>query len=300
MPSTSPRWVIATYRLEAGDEARFQAALSACDYHDFTIVDRSDGARDLTCYGRGGKLPPAIEPLLAPLQQLAWEHCDEADLLARYDDKRMVELCPGVWVIPAASSEQPPDNGIPLRLAAGPAFGDGRHPTTRAAARLMAKIDWSAARVWDVGAGSGILGILAAAWGAQNIAFSDIDHDAVRTCQASCAANGLEQATVLQGDLLAPFPCPPQPQVIIANIYAELLHLLLDDPKLQAALGQGQLILSGISHQKIAAVRAHLARQGFTILHEDVEEWWHALHAQRGAASAASTIVASDDENPPL
>ena len=60
-----------------------------------------------------------------------------------------MEICRGVLVIPEDPKPyETPE--IPLYLGRGPAFGDGRHPTTRSAARLMRELDWQQKLVWDV------------------------------------------------------------------------------------------------------------------------------------------------------
>ena len=65
-----------------------------------------------------------------------------------------------------------------LRLYPGPGFGDLSHPTTRIVLRLMSPLIKNQA-VIDIGCGSGILSLAAAALGAEKVYGYDIDPEAV-------------------------------------------------------------------------------------------------------------------------
>ncbi len=280
MPSDDIQWLVVTYTIDAGLADVVSNLLSEIDFHDFTISSRSDKKLDLICYGRNGELSASVRDTLQHLNLVSEFLVAQNDLIASADDQLPVEICRGVLLIPEDSK---PYNApeIPLFLGRGPAFGDGRHPTTRSAARLIREMSWDNEVVWDVGAGSGVLGILARALGARDILFGDIDDDAVRTCRRSCELNGYTNADVFPCDLLKGFPQSKAPSTIIANIYAELVDELLISPELEQFLPHGRLILSGISHQKVEAVRERLALTGFSIQAEEEEEWWHAIHATR-------------------
>lgn len=279
MTPSQPQWLVITYRIDAGLTDVVSNSLAAIGFSDYTLSSRSDRQWDLVCYGRDGQVPDALRQCLDHLRLISEVVVDEQQLIAAADDSLPVSLCNDVLVIPEdpADHEPPP---IAIHLGRGPAFGDGRHPTTRSAARLMRPFPWSGHRVWDVGAGSGILGVLALRLGAEDAVFGDIDADARRTCLRTCALNGYTDAPVIHCDLLDGFTSP-SPTVIIANIYAELVAELLVQPALAEHLPHGTLFLSGISHQKVAMIRERLQARGFTITAEEHEEWWHALQASR-------------------
>jgi ribosomal protein L11 methylase PrmA len=79
-------------------------------------------------------------------------------------------------------------NRTPIRLSPGRAFGTGEHPTTRLCARALEEFVQPGSRWLDVGAGSGILSIVAAHLGAQVDAV-EIDPDASRVAEDVLAAN---------------------------------------------------------------------------------------------------------------
>ena len=94
-----------------------------------------------------------------------------------------VELTPRFTIVPPGHICQMPPGRIPLVIAPGIAFGDGRHPTTRLALCALDK-GWdcfqqrnpgTAIRAVDIGTGSGILAIAAASLGAARVLALDID-----------------------------------------------------------------------------------------------------------------------------
>lgn len=97
------------------------------------------------------------------------------------------------------------NDGSPVALAimAGPTFGHGGHPTTALAIDLLtdAVRDRVAAgatpAVLDVGTGSGVLAVAAAALGASPVLGVDIDPEAVRIAAANAERNRVTLATAL-------------------------------------------------------------------------------------------------------
>lgn len=78
----------------------------------------------------------------------------------------------------------------PLRLKPGAGFGDLSHPTTRLMIRLMSEFLHQKVVV-DIGCGSGVLALSAAAMGASKIYGIDIDPDAVEHAQQNALLNQL-------------------------------------------------------------------------------------------------------------
>jgi ribosomal protein L11 methyltransferase len=77
-----------------------------------------------------------------------------------------------------------------LQLLPGPGFGDFSHPTTRLTLQLMAPHTQNQ-NVIDIGCGSGILSLAAAALGAKSVYGYDIDPDAVFHAKQNAALNSL-------------------------------------------------------------------------------------------------------------
>ncbi len=255
-------------------------ALAAIGFNGFAIVDASDGAR-LTCW-----LPETMDP--APVCRVLrasgldpgqgrWR--DEEELCP--PPSAPVAVSPGIWACPAVATEAPDTTLTRIRLPRAPAFGDGRHPTTRMAAELLEQLPLAGWRVLDCGCGTGLLGLAAHARGAVAVDFIDIDPGAVASCHEACALNGYPEARVRCGDLLA--PADGVYDLVIANLYAELVEQLLVDPALDRLLPAGWLLISGLSAAKTPAVCGRLASDGWDIRDRRDEDWWHALLARRKA-----------------
>lgn len=77
-----------------------------------------------------------------------------------------------------------------IRLKPGPGFGDLSHPTTKLVLEMMSgKIQGK--DVLDIGSGSGILSLAAAAMGAKTVWGIDIDPQAIQHAQENLAVNAM-------------------------------------------------------------------------------------------------------------
>lgn len=97
--------------------------------------------------------------------------------------RRPVDVSPRFTIVPPGYSGGAPSFRIPIVIAPGVAFGDGRHPTTRLALHAL-ELAWAhlqqnnatdALVAMDIGTGSGILAIAAACLGAETVFGLDID-----------------------------------------------------------------------------------------------------------------------------
>lgn len=266
---------------DAGNEHALTAAFAAAGFTAYVFSTRSDGRLDLELYGADGVFPAAVVAALARLGLTPDERrqVSERDLLANVLDGEPCELCPGVWIDPQGTMPRA-DGRLVLHIPPSPAFGDGHHPSTRMAASLVMDLDLRGRRVLDLGCGTGVLGLIAHHRGAAAVAFSDIDEGAVRTTRETGMLNGCPQAAVFASDLLAAVPDGPV-DVLIANLYADLVLLVLADPRLTAILPRGTLLLSGVAETKREVVVAALTACGFTLVDERRDAWWCALRCER-------------------
>lgn len=175
----------------------------------------------------------------------------------------------------------PQDAGrVALQIEATVAFGTGHHGTTLGCLRALDRMltaEMTFARVADIGCGTGVLAMAAAASlpGARVIA-SDIDAVAVDVTRANLAVNGLEgrvECVTAPGfddpalAAAAPF------DLIFANILKGPLIELAPAMAAHATPG-GRLILSGLLVEQAEAVTAAYVAEGFTPeSREDLGEW---------------------------
>jgi ribosomal protein L11 methyltransferase len=175
----------------------------------------------------------------------------------------------------------PTDAGrVPLQIEATVAFGTGHHGTTLGCLRAFDRLadqGFAPARVADIGCGTAVLAMAAAAIlpGSVVIA-SDIDQVAVDVARANVTINGLdgrvqclEAAGFAHPQIIATAPY----DLIFANILKGPLVELAPDMARHAAPG-GIVILSGLLVVQAEAILAAYAAQGFALLHrEDLGEW---------------------------
>ena len=269
------------------DPNGLEDALDAAGFTAYALVSRADGGHDLTLYGPADGLPDAVRQALRGLgiAVRGGALASTADLLRGHLPEAAIELAPGWWVDPRGrlGADHP---GKILRVPPGTAFGDGHHPSTRMAARRLlelAKRDgnaWSGRRVLDLGCGSGVLGLVAALSGSGPVDLTDLDPEAVAAADALLTAHGVHDHRAAVADLLTGLP-GQRYDLLIANLYADLVVEILADPRLADLLPSGRLVLSGIAAAKRAMVEAALDQAGFTCLSSDEEAWWCCLVAER-------------------
>lgn len=136
--------------------------------------------------------------------------------------------------------------GVELVVPRGAAFGSGEHASTQAALRLLHRVWTDSPSVADVGTGSGILLLYAAARGCADLQGCDIDGPSV-----AAARELLPQARVALGGpaLLAPAAC------VIANMTGTELTAAMGDI-LRLWDRRGPLVLSGMRAHEVGPVSA--------------------------------------------
>ncbi len=170
-----------------------------------------------------------------------------------------------------------------LAVPAALAFGTGAHATTAMVLRLLAasaeRRRGSSWTMLDLGAGSGILALAARALGARSALGLDYDPDAVRTARANARANALARVPFRRADAQEWNPAGQRWDVIAANVFANLLVLLL--PRLAAALAPGgELFLSGVLADQAPAIADAARRAGLRVEQTQSRGPWRALWCQ--------------------
>jgi ribosomal protein L11 methyltransferase len=224
---------------------------------------------------------------LRPIGALQTRFVDEADWAAAWKDHfPVLRIGRRLVIRPSWRRHDRAGDEVVLNLDPGMAFGTGLHPTTRLClAALEALADGvdgrgslDAARVLDVGCGSGILSIAAARLGAQEVVALDVDPIAVDATIANARRNRLAgRIEARQGSLpsgAGPF------ELVLANLIASLLVQLA--PLLAGELSTGgRLLASGIFRDREAAVVEAFNASGLKCVARWQEVDWVALEAVR-------------------
>lgn len=177
-----------------------------------------------------------------------------------------------------------PDD-ILVELDPGMAFGTGLHPSTRLCIAALEETVRPGDAVLDVGAGSGVLSIVAHKLGAASVLATDIDPIAVEVAQENAERNGAPLNTQ-PGITVQPGSVPAAMagrfDLIVANILAEVLVKLFDaaydyPPLTEPLKPGGLLILAGIIEERAQLVIAAAQRHGCTLVDRKQEGDWVAL-----------------------
>lgn len=159
------------------------------------------------------------------------------------------------------ADDQPSPPKEALRLDPTVVFGDGSHPTTQACLSFLHDlIPGSAIKsVLDLGTGTGILSIAAAALGATEILAIDRNVLAIQTAEKNVRINGLtSRVAVMEGDALSFIGT--HYDLAVANLPFEVIE----------AIAQGEQtvniplwVISGISEAQDEIIEKLLTRKGF-------------------------------------
>ncbi|MEQ9619554.1 MAG: 50S ribosomal protein L11 methyltransferase [Deltaproteobacteria bacterium] len=175
-----------------------------------------------------------------------------------------------------------PDGGnITIEINPGWAFGKGFHPTTKlcinALEKLFAEHESGSEKietVLDVGCGTGVLTISAAALGAGKVIGIDIDNTIVLEARSNLEKNGVfGKADVILGsieDARGLF------DLIVANILAGSILAISGQFEEKLKPG-GLLLLSGIKDGEKAQVIERFNELGFSRMGESAEKGWVSL-----------------------
>jgi ribosomal protein L11 methyltransferase len=203
-------------------------------------------------------LPPAWSPRFEQVVGDAW----------RDEWKKHFEpfrICAGIVIRPPWRPYQGAAGERVIELEPGRAFGTGLHETTRLVAEVLAERGepLRAARVLDVGCGSGVLSLVALALGAPAVRAIDVDPDAVAVTRENAERNGLASRVVADeapvGDLGERY------DIVLANIEARTLIELAPALIARVAPG-GLLVLSGILSTTAAHAQVQEVTRAFAAL----------------------------------
>ena len=184
-------------------------------------------------------------------------------------------------------------------------FGTGHHETTRLCLSLLQEIDCRGRRVLDVGTGSGVLALAAAALGAMVVDGIDPDRDAIANAGENLALNpSLARAAAIRfsiGDLRGARSDLAWPQrvreedrrggdahhakgapgaatadIVLANLTGTLLATAAPDLLARANPGAA-LVLSGYQHHEAGVVLAAFAGVTDVVTQRSEGDWQAAL-----------------------
>lgn len=154
-------------------------------------------------------------------------------------------------------------------------FGTGHHATTFLMLSHQLTIVHQDKRVIDIGAGTGILAIMAHKLGASEVEAFDIDEWCVDNGNENFELNGMQAVKMGLGTVREVVPQGTF-DIVLANINK---NVLLDELEIYATLvkKQGNLLLSGFYTHDIEDIHEKAKSVGFTLLSQKDKDNWAAL-----------------------
>ena len=175
---------------------------------------------------------------------------------------------------------EPEKTDILIEMNPGMAFGTGNHETTSMCVANLERFVKEDTVVFDIGCGSGILGITAAKLGAKKVIGIDIDEVAVKVANENIEKNNVEdKMTAVKGNLADDIDKNIKADVVVANIMADIVILLSKDVK-EFLAEDGIFISSGIIHAKIEEVCNALEENGFEVIEVQKKGEWSCILAK--------------------
>lgn len=224
------------------------------------------------------------EPCVTPLLDEAWAEAWRGAFAPQRVGRRLLIVPP--WEVPAAK-----EGRTTIVIEPGRAFGTGTHGSTQGCLVLLEGLldrqpigyprgaptrrRGSHGCALDIGTGTGILAIAAAALGVTRVTALDTDPDAVAAARANAARNGLaERIECVPSDPggLRGITAP----LILANLLAGSHRALAPEYRRLLDPG-GHLILGGILSEEGASTTEALARHGFHLRDRTDLDGWASL-----------------------
>ncbi|MGF7185483.1 ribosomal protein L11 methyltransferase [Desulfitispora alkaliphila] len=197
---------------------------------------------------------------------------------AYYKPEKITER---IVVVPSWEEYQSHQGELTIELDPGMAFGTGTHSTTKMSIQLLETVVNGDETVFDVGTGTGVISIAAAKLGCKSVFAADLDLTAVNIAKQNVEINGVKSSVeVVQGNLLEPLMGKETPQIIVANIIADVIMLMAEDAYNTLEIG-GYFITSGIIDSRGKEVKDKLSQMGFTIERIIEEKDWVAILAKK-------------------
>ncbi len=174
----------------------------------------------------------------------------------------------------------PGQNPCPILLDPGVVFGTGRHPTTEDCLALIHRVCTreKIQTVLDIGTGTGLLSLAAAALGCPRVLACDFNLLAVKTTLNNIRLNKFEDQVLAfqaKGEEILSIPC----DLLVANIHYDVMQHLVEHPDF---LKKPWFILSGLLNSETCRIMEALAKKPVHVMERRCPDGiWNTLLGRR-------------------
>lgn len=267
---------------DPNDIVELDKAKGAWDFIEPELLDnKEEGIIIKAYYSEAEDLEAILDAITEKIRkhglgEILTSKVDESDWAENWKiHYKTTKVGDNIVIKPSWEEYEPANEDIVIELDPGMAFGTGSHETTVMCAKALERNVTPTSTVFDVGCGSGILGIIAAKLGAGRVLAIDLDPMCVKVTKENAVINQVDETIqVEEGNLL--HMVEEKADVIVANIIAEIIVDLV--PGLRKHLkANGVFIASGIIESKLERVREALLGNGYEIMDVEVMNGWAAI-----------------------
>lgn len=191
-------------------------------------------------------------------------------------------IVPGLVIAPTWEEYRPAKGEKVITMDPGMAFGTGHHATTSLSLDFIRETlsEHGGVRLLDVGTGTGILGMAAVLYGAEEVLGIDNDPEAVSAAEENVRRNSLQDHMQIS---LTPLSSLDEPyEIVVANIVHDVLISMSDD-LVRLTTDGGTLILSGLlTGEQVANIINVFTAKGCHLSGKDGRQEWSALRFLKG------------------
>ncbi len=221
-----------------------------------------------------------VEPVMLKFLESRPDLCVNDFFQMPYSQWQSQGLCARVLgsflVAPPWDGTHPAAGQIRLTVDPGVVFGSGDHPTTQHCLEAIELVfsKGFCEQVLDIGTGTGVLAIAAAALGAKKVLAVDINRLAVQTAARNIAFNKMQgRVQALTGK--AQDYLWPDADLLVANIHYAVMKELLIEPDF---VRKPWVILSGLLRSQFSQIVWELEKKGVSIVKVwDKDQTWFTM-----------------------
>jgi ribosomal protein L11 methyltransferase len=222
----------------------------------------------------------AAHGVAAPDAMLAVEPVEDGRWVERWQES-LAPIPLGTRFVVVSTGEAPAQGREAIRLVPGMAFGTGDHETTRMCAAAVERLVTPGSRWCDLGAGTGVLSVIAARSGASRVLALDTDPEAVEVASEVLAANAAAGAVELRVGSV-PATRGETFDGVVANIQSSFF-LAEADAVADALASGGVLIASGFLNDDVDEIASAFSSVSLRVDERLSEGAWACLIARRDA-----------------